>query len=81
MEADCAEESLYAQLDRLEQSLDSELNELHGFLSHDAQELEPNEAQEDNDIDSYSLDVDDLCESNTVFFKNEACLDLTRPAL
>ena len=77
MEADCAQESLYAQLDRLEQSLDSELNELHGFLSHDAQELEPNEAQEDTDVDSYSLDVDDLCESNTLFFKNEACLNET----
>mmetsp|Transcript_17899 Transcript_17899/g.30289 ORF Transcript_17899/g.30289 Transcript_17899/m.30289 type:complete len:571 (-) Transcript_17899:2153-3865(-) len=76
MEADCAQESLYAQLDRLEQSLDSELNELHGFLSHDAQQ-EPNEAQENNDIDSYSLDVDDLCESNTLFFKNEACLNET----
>ncbi len=57
------ESDLYAQLDSFEQSLDTELNELQGYLHE-----ESNEAQESNNID----DDTDGCESR-VFFKTEPC--------
>ncbi|KAL7495917.1 hypothetical protein ACHAWT_006724 [Skeletonema menzelii] len=64
MESDCcAKESLYVQLDRFEQNLDTELNELQGFLHE-----ESNQAQELNDIDDDTY----ACESERLFFKTEA---------
>ena len=58
-----SEESLYVQLDRFEQNLDTELNELQGFLHE-----ESNEAQESSDIDDDTY----ACESKGLFFKTEA---------
>jgi len=59
-------ESLYTQLERFEQSLDSELNDLQSFLQNSP-------AQEGNDIDTddiHSDDIDYLCRNNE-FFKRE----------
>lgn len=72
MEAGCSPEgSLYAQLDRLEQSLDSELNELQGFL---------NQAHESsNDLGQDEIDVldNDISSESNLFSKAEACCNET----
>ena len=57
------ESDLYVQLDSFEQSLDTELNELQGYLHE-----ESNETQEWNDID----DDTDGCESKGL--QNEVCI-------
>jgi hypothetical protein len=76
-----SEESLYSQLDRLEQSLDSELNELQAFLQNSQAQEISNEAQESIDIET----DDCLCKNNE-FFKtesgyNQTCIVKTTTAI
>ena len=59
METDCAHDSIYAQFDKLEQNLDSELHELQGYL----QNSQSNKVQE-SDIDD---DVDSPCKFDESF--------------
>jgi len=76
MEAGCNPEgSLYAQLDRFEQSLDSELDELQGFLNQ-AHESSNDHGQDENDVLDNDTVNDTSCKSN-LFFKTEACCNET----